>query len=186
MSTPDRHAADPVPPIIAVGPAGTLFLSVDATVRDALAHLGDHTATPARPASSGADDPPPLPAGVVLFDRRGRQLHVDDTGPTPTLVVADPTDRRGELCARIEEQFANLRALAYRRPELLDAGIEPMRVRPPVPPEAPLAGSALPQPPDEDYDDFFATLRTRLTHLVPDDPTEHLGSWWHNLFHRYG
>jgi hypothetical protein len=183
MTTAPHATADPVPPILAIGPIGTVFLSADPSVRDALSHLTDHADD--RTSHDDEEDRPPVPANLLLFDRRGRELRVD-SGPTRTLVVADPTDRRGEVCARIEEQFAHVRALAHRRPDLLDPGIEPALLRPPEPPVTPLAGSTLPQPPDQDYDEFFEILGNRMSHAEPMDPTEHPGSWWHNLFHRFG
>jgi hypothetical protein len=181
MTTPPSDPGDPVPPIIAIGPPGTLFVSVDGSVRDALAHLATHPASGSGPRTTPVT-PPPLPTGLALYDRRGRVLRITGSGTGATLEVSDPTDRRGELCALIEEQLAHLRARAYRHPERLEDEAHPADLRPPEPPRTPIPGSMEPPLDDRAYDAFFDELVDVLPYEA--GPADHPGSWWHNLMHR--
>lgn len=165
----------PVAPIIALGPCGSTFLSVDPTVDEALDHLSDH----------GADGSlPSIPDDITFFDTHGRRLHLEhaDGGHMLVLVDAD-ADHRGEVIARIEEMFAHVRELAYRAPTPPD-GIEPAHVRPPEAPALPHSSTATGR--DDAFEEFVAVLCRRMSYQLQTDEGLHAGSWWHNVFHRFG
>ncbi len=177
MSTDERDdTVEPVPPIVTLGPCRTAFLAVEGSVDAALAHLfaedhyGDATAEP--PAAPG------LPAldDLHVYDGAGRVLRISMHDGVPTLVVADAKDHRGELCARVEETFAHVRALAFADRSALDGTDldDPNQIRP--------AGTLTTTEPmtSEAYDAFLDEL---LWQVRTDRPM-HKGSWWHNLFHR--
>lgn len=178
MTTPrsDTTAADDVTaPVIAIGPCGSNLFTVNRSVEAALAHLIEHDVALA--SDVDATDR----SAVTIYDGRGRRLRVDDTHGRVTLVVADDQDRRGELCARIEEMFAHARECAYRDPDLL-AGLGTIRQADIHPPDLPRADDASPEPPVDEYDRFLSELLERMS---PDpDMHHHRASWWHNLFHR--
>jgi len=166
----------PVPPIVTLGPCGSAFLAVEGSVEGAVTHLfaddhyGDGTA--------GVPTAPGLPAleELQVFDGAGYMLRVATLDDTPTLVVADTTDRRGELCARVEETFAHVRALAFADPAMLDGTDleDASQIRPP-------ATLVTTEPPTSDaYDAFLEELLWQVRTDLP----MHKGSWWHNLFHR--
>lgn len=112
---------------------------------------------------TGADVPGPL----AFYDARARVLVLRDG----TFEVADATEREGELRARIDEAFAHARHALHRQPQLLtEFRLEdPEDLRPPQ--DA------------ADLRDFLEGL-TLTVGAAP--PPRHLGSWWHNLFHRLG
>lgn len=168
--------AEPTPPIVMLGPCGAAFLAVEGSAAAALAHLfaddhyGDRVA--------GALVAPGLPDvdDLQVFDGAGRVLRIARQDGAPALEVADATDRRGELCARVEETFAHVRALAFADPTMLDGGdlVDPGQVRPP----AMLATGDIPT--SDTYDAFLEEVLSQVRTDVPS----HKGSWWHNLFHR--
>lgn len=178
----------PVAPIIALGPCGSTFLSVDPTVDEALDHLSDH----------GAHDPPPwwsrwlprghgrprIPGDITFFDTHGRRLHLQHANGGRRFVLADAdADHRGEVIARVEEMFAHVRELAYRAPTPPD-GIEPAHVRAPEAPALPHSSTATER--DDAFEEFVAVLCRRMSYQQQTDQDVHAGSWWHNVFHRFG
>jgi hypothetical protein len=177
MSTDDHgDAIEPVPPIVTLGPCGTAFLAVEGSVDAALAHLfsddhyGDATAdTPVAPGLPAFD-------GLQVFDGAGRVLRIATQEGVPTLEVADATDRRGELCARVEESFAHVRALAFADRAALDG--TDLQDASQIRPSATLATA---EPATSDVYDAFLD---ELLWQVRTDLPMHKGSWWHNLFHR--
>ena len=177
MSTDDSDdTTEQVPPIVTLGPCGTAFLGVEGSVDAALEHLfaedhyGDATTdTPVTPGLPAFDD-------LQVFDGAGHVLRIATQDDVPTLVVADAADRRGELCARVEETFAHVRALAFADGSVLDGTDldDAGQIRPP-------ATLTTAEPPtSEAYDAFLDELLWQVRTDLP----MHKGSWWHNLFHR--
>lgn len=155
------------PPVVTLGPPGSGFLSIDHTVEDALLHVREHTTpTGGHTAHAGV-----AAAELILFDGAARKLRLDTSGATPHLSVTGDRDHSGELYARIEEVMAHARAEAYDDPELLE--------------RTGLTSAALLRPPAAgDLDAYLAGLIDHVTSVEP--PEEHVGGWWHNLFHRLG
>lgn len=178
MRTDDRSdTIEPVSPIVTIGPCGTAFLAVEGSVDAALSHLfaADHygEVTPDTPVAPG------LPAfdDLRVYDGAGHVLRIATDDGMPTLVVADTADRRGELCARVEETFAHVRALAFTDPSVLDGTDleDASQIRPPA-----TLAAAEPAT-SEAYDTFLDEL---LWQVRTDLPMDDKRSWWHNLFHR--
>jgi len=177
MTTDDYgDTAEPTPPIVTLGPCGTAFLAVEGSAAAALAHLfaenhyGEPGAgTPVAPGLPDFDD-------LQTFDGAGRVLRIATPDDGPVLEVADATDRRAELCARVEETFAHVRALAFADRTVLDGTDleDASQIRPP-------ATLVTTEPPTPDaYDAFLEELLWQVRTDLP----MHKGSWWHNLFHR--
>lgn len=196
MSTTPADEATPARvPVVTLGPCGTGFMSVDPTVEEALSHLQSHRMTdPAsggygsmaaggdessaagsdEPKAAGDDEPAaalPRVAALSFYDGGARAMRLELDGPVARLVVADDQDRSGELRARIDETFAHARHRAYRDPTLLRGSKvqSPEMLRPPD---------------DEALEDYLDALCRRLSFQMPVGVAEHVGSWWHNLFHR--
>lgn len=176
MSTTEPHdPAGVTGPIVVLGPVGAGYLAVEAATDIA----ADHVRADAEGLGHAATSPrtPPLDQ-VQLYDSHGRALRLDWRDGAPSLVAAEDSIGRGELCALIEEAFAIVRMRAYRDPTILGA-TELTHAGQVRPPDAPDAGAN--PPTDEGYAQFFDVLLERLR---TDDPADHLGGWWHNLFHR--
>lgn len=156
-----------------IGPTPSRYLIVEGSVDAALEHLHAEYGQLAAPQARSAL--PPL-SELTLYDSKGRTLRSETQHGAPSLIIDDDADHRGELCARVEQIFTEVRVLAYRDPTVLYRTPldHPGQVRPP---DAPDRGPAAPS--DEAFAEFFAELLCRLQ----TDPTEHPGSWWHNLFH---
>lgn len=161
-------------PIVTLGPSGSGYLIVEPSADAALEHLsseyGDLTDTASAPA-----DLPAL-SELAHYDAAGRRLHIATQDGSPTLTAGNDQIGRGALCARVEETFAYVRALAYGDESILQhtPADHPGQVRPPDPPD-------IDEPSEEAYDTFFEGLLEQLRSPMPH---EHKGSWWHNLFHR--
>lgn len=163
--------------VVTIGPCGSSILFVDASAALALEHLTQHAVDVADPrarvtAQTSMED-------LVFYDGRGRTLQAATRNGRTTLVVADGTDRRDEVTARVDEMFSRVRAHAYRSADVLgDAPghLGPWDVRGP---DAPRHSADLPS--DAAYDEYFQSLYRLLT--TRPDVGDHLGSWWHNLFH---
>lgn len=163
-------------PIVVVGPSGSGYLIVEETPEAALEHLGaEHDSSDESPGLLGL----PALSDLVVYDGQGQKLTVDEHDGSMTLVVAAAAnlDHLGELCARVEEAFAYVRARAYHDDSMLDDTelTHPGQIRPPDPPDRqrPVTQTAT-------YRDYLDELLTQLR----TDLMEHKGSWWHNLFHR--
>lgn len=46
--------------------------------------------------------------------------------------------------------------------------------------------SSTAQPDDAAFDAYVDTLCQYLSYQLRSEPDMHAGSWWHNIFHRFG
>ncbi len=173
----DRTPVDVQHLVLAIGPCGSSILFVEATAALALEHLTGHKVDVANPRAQVSQQA--SMQDLSFYDGRGRALKVVTRDGRTTLTVDDATDRRDEVAARVDEVFSHVRAQAYHSAAVLKdapAHLGPWDVRPP---DAPRDSSD--QPSDAEYDDYFRSLYK----LLSGRPgiTDHLGSWWHNLFH---
>jgi len=163
--------------VLTIGPCGSSILFVDPTAALALEHLTRHDVEVADP--RGRVTAETSMRDLKFYDGRGRTLAVVTSEGVTTLTVADHTDRRDEVTARVDEVFARVRARAYHSAAVLEDApghLGPWDVRAPDAPR-----SSREQPSDAKYDEYFQSLY-RLLSARPDIG-DHLGSWWHNLFH---
>jgi hypothetical protein len=126
------------------------------------------------PKAADHDEPDaglPRVGDLSFFDGGARALRLELDGPAARLVVVGDQNCSGELRARIEETFAHARHRAYRDPTLLrgSAVRSPEMLRPPD---------------DEALEDYLDALCRRMSFQMQVGVADHVGSWWHNLFHR--